>query len=1731
MRPLLACMGIVLRAQESTPEAWARPEVARTFSALLSFTVDPRPKVRKTAQAAALEVMSVHHSARATGCAAGTSAFFCEALKATTQRDTTRLLQLTPLLRTALPLLPVGALGPVCELLLALPSAGHPRLTTAAFGIAATLAESPRARLSVKFAAQLVGALVAAAPSPDDAASSAEFAYALAAGVTRVASMERLRAGETPEVSLTFPRAPPPGDAPPVPPSVAGALVPAVAALVANFASDRIGVHHASANALAVVLTTCVDGAMVGAAAAWAAQSGSAPFLAATSATVASLPALPSTSPVLLRVLGALEGLLSLRYQHAWPTALPVLGLVLRLLGPLSHPLASRLVAGLVAVRGAVAAATDASAMAAADDEDDGFKARKRRRRNDDDDEDSDDEAAGGNGGVAGDGSAGRGAQAAAVYRVLQSLIATAIRVMGAHHFVAIVGGFCGAPSQPGAAPAAPGGGKASASAIATAGSNASAGVPDDRAWLLPLLRDNAAFAPVPLAWFTGMVLPAIRACEAAAAGATGARLPRNAKVHMTRAAQLWALLPPLMAAPPDFPSAFNAPLGKTLTTAMADGRYPELSTTVSRALETAIVRARAAAGLPPVSLAATGAAADGEEEEGGYGSDEDAGLTVAGGKTGGGKAGGKGKAAAKADGSDDEDEDDGDDDSEGDDDGRGSVGAGSVEGGATVVFGAGGVSVYAGGGDADPRHPLLASVMRPRGDKLPALSHGAGEANLAALRALARNYLPILLNLFETTVLGAAPAAAAATPAGEPAAAAIPLSANAANERSRKVLDAIAAYLSAAPAEQAAATAERLLKLLGGAAATVTSGDAAVGDAREAHRAAEAAAAKGQAGKPTSETGAALGASIKAAAAAASRMASLLTLALAVVATLPPVSAASPLTGSTLDRLYAVTVPALGDDSHPAVQKRAYRLLGAALAHHPSWALSDASRRSELVALLSASLMTVSASARRGRLQCLAPLVRGLDVGGNPAHAALIPSLLGETMLCCKDSNGKVRAAAFSLLGAMARSMAAAGEGNGLADWEEAAAAAGEGEEGEEEEEGDEEEEAMGGGKVALASALLAGNERDASGALQLDDVRLSQISGKKGKKAAHVLAPSKAALAAGEAAMAAAAAAGPEGATSSSLPPPSLTEFLRMVLGGLGASTPHMRSASLLALSRLVYDWAHTAAVHSLLPALTGTVLLLLREKSREVAKAVVGFAKVVASVAPPAELEGLVPELVTGLLAWSGESKNRIRLKIKGILTRLVRKVGWEAVAAHVPSDDAPLLAHMRKQAERKGRKKVAAQTARLEAAAGGEGGDGATAVSRARTSFRDLAGDGGDEDDSEGGGGSSSDDERGGAKSRFTAATVARSWGVAGAPRGGAASVVAPRSSRMTAVTATMRGGSNLLTSAPLPEVGAVMSDRGGFLDAKQRKIAAAARAKVAARSVMMGGGAASAVTGKTGASRAYPSSGGGGGSGGAASLLRADDDAPLDLLDGGGLSSLSAVAGSASVRALARGGKGARGRQQLAGGGATSGGLRVAADGRLVIDADASDGEGGSVGGGGGGGSDDEEAAQIRDRSKRGGPRERQRGGRGGRDRERDGGDDGELEAAVARGKGGPAAGSSGGGSGRSVVSGAASQGWGMKKSKIGAKPGSAGPNNRFSGAQFRAGGGAGGDTKTKDARFDPFAYVPLAATQMSGKHGAKAVGRFSGIMASTSQAQRSADKRRHGGGEEGGRMAGGKRKR
>jgi ribosomal RNA-processing protein 12 len=152
-------------------------------------------------------------------------------------------------------------------------------------------------------------------------------------------------------------------------------------------------------------------------------------------------------------------------------------------------------------------------------------------------------------------------------------------------------------------------------------------------------------------------------------------------------------------------------------------------------------------------------------------------------------------------------------------------------------------------------------------------------------------------------------------------------------------------------------------------------------------------------------------------------------------------------------------------------------------------------------------------------------------------------------------------------------------------------------------------------------------------------------------------------------------------------------LQSFVQVLGAGLGAETSHMRSASVTALSRMVFEFGRVdATFQSTLQPLLQTIMILMTEDSREVVKSVVGFIRVCITALSPEQLQVVMPDLVRSLFA-SQHAKTRFRAKVKIILKKLVKLLGYDAIVPYVPKDDVRLLTHMRKVDERQARRKAA------------------------------------------------------------------------------------------------------------------------------------------------------------------------------------------------------------------------------------------------------------------------------------------------------------------------------------------------------------------------------------------------------------------------------------------------------
>ncbi|KAF1938887.1 NUC173-domain-containing protein, partial [Clathrospora elynae] len=150
------------------------------------------------------------------------------------------------------------------------------------------------------------------------------------------------------------------------------------------------------------------------------------------------------------------------------------------------------------------------------------------------------------------------------------------------------------------------------------------------------------------------------------------------------------------------------------------------------------------------------------------------------------------------------------------------------------------------------------------------------------------------------------------------------------------------------------------------------------------------------------------------------------------------------------------------------------------------------------------------------------------------------------------------------------------------------------------------------------------------------------------------------------------------------------SLEEYVTMVSAGLAASTPHMISASITAVTRILYEF-HTRIPTDSITNLCDLMDIFLQNPNREIVRSVLGFIKVEVISLPESLVRPRLSTLLSHLMVWSHEHKGHFKAKVKHIVERMVRKFGLDEVERACPTEDRKLISNIRKLREQRKKKK--------------------------------------------------------------------------------------------------------------------------------------------------------------------------------------------------------------------------------------------------------------------------------------------------------------------------------------------------------------------------------------------------------------------------------------------------------
>lgn len=159
------------------------------------------------------------------------------------------------------------------------------------------------------------------------------------------------------------------------------------------------------------------------------------------------------------------------------------------------------------------------------------------------------------------------------------------------------------------------------------------------------------------------------------------------------------------------------------------------------------------------------------------------------------------------------------------------------------------------------------------------------------------------------------------------------------------------------------------------------------------------------------------------------------------------------------------------------------------------------------------------------------------------------------------------------------------------------------------------------------------------------------------------------------------------------------SLEEYFTMVSAGLAGNTPHMQSACVTAITRILYHF-HGKLSPETVSELVETMDIYLASNNREIVRSVLGFVKVCVISLPVSLMQPRLCSLVPNLMVWSHEHKGQFKAKVKHIIERMIRRFGVELLNKYCPSEDRKLIANIYKTKERNKRHK-AAEAAKIAA----------------------------------------------------------------------------------------------------------------------------------------------------------------------------------------------------------------------------------------------------------------------------------------------------------------------------------------------------------------------------------------------------------------------------------------------
>jgi ribosomal RNA-processing protein 12 len=159
------------------------------------------------------------------------------------------------------------------------------------------------------------------------------------------------------------------------------------------------------------------------------------------------------------------------------------------------------------------------------------------------------------------------------------------------------------------------------------------------------------------------------------------------------------------------------------------------------------------------------------------------------------------------------------------------------------------------------------------------------------------------------------------------------------------------------------------------------------------------------------------------------------------------------------------------------------------------------------------------------------------------------------------------------------------------------------------------------------------------------------------------------------------------------------SLYEYFQMVVAGLAGESPAMISATILALSRIIFEFreeikelesgmeddASEDNLYQFSISLMDNIVLLLTCKTKEIVKACLSFIKVYVLTFSNSTIEKSMKEMLANLFEWSIKD-SKLKSTVKHLIERLLRKFEYEHLLTFIPEEHHKLMISIKKRKEK-------------------------------------------------------------------------------------------------------------------------------------------------------------------------------------------------------------------------------------------------------------------------------------------------------------------------------------------------------------------------------------------------------------------------------------------------------------